>query len=186
MQKTLRWILALYVLFALTDLVLTMVGIGFVGSSVELNPVIRLANPYVMVVLVKVFVIWVGFKLAKEYSTKGEITKFMTVSFLLLCAFLQLCVSGTNAYMVSKFDFGIPIIQGKAELVPTATGFDYVKTNSAGIPEKVGEVNPIQKNSTVMILFYAFIGIFAMYPMLFANITFWLKRKIDKETVGGV
>jgi hypothetical protein len=85
--------------------------------------------------------------------------------------------------MVSKFDFGIPIIQGKAELVPTATGFDYVKTNELGVQEVVGQINPIQKDSFAITLFYVFIGLFALYPLLFANFAFWLKQKIDKEAI---
>jgi hypothetical protein len=176
MQKTLKALMWAYVLFAITDLALTALGLYFVGSDIELNPIIRLANPYVMVIIIKAFVIWVGFVLAKDYVKAKDFTKFNTVSFIVLCAFLQFVVTITNGYMMSKIDYGIPIAAGKASLVKTDAGFDYYKGT-----EKVAEVNPIKKDSYATVLFYAIIAIFAIYPMLFANVSYWLKQRIDNE-----
>jgi len=148
-----------------------------VGSEIEINPLIRLTNPFVMAIIIKIFVIWIGWKLAKEYTAQKDMLKFMTVSFIILCAFLQFAVSCSNAYVLSKIDFGVKIATGEAELVKTEIGYNYVVDSQI-----VREVNPIEKNSFSIILFYSIIILFALYPMIFANLSFWLKRKIDDET----
>ena len=159
---------------ALLDLATTFFATQYIGKDLELNPLARLGNTTIILIVIKVFVVWAAYQMAKSYTKYGDTTKYLVVCFLVMLGLAQLLAGASNIYTIH--DIIVPVVQGTGEVVKTEQGYDLLV---AGV--KTAEYTPAKDYKTAILIYSLIVGIGILYPLGFGTFNYWLKKKVDKE-----